>query len=275
MLASDLIPELRKVTANLFLSDLGSSEITLDITSLNSCQEAIDKFRPDWIVNCAAYTAVDKAEEEQAKAFEVNAIGPANLIQAIQGTSCNLLHVSSDYVFGGEKRDRPFSEEDSYAPCGMYGQSKRLGDEFLMRIAPSQVLIVRPSWLHGIHGPNFIDTMIRVSKTNDILRVVNDQIGSPTWTGWLSQVISKLMQKDARGIFHASSRGGISWYDFAAEIFKQAGIEIDLQTQTTEELGRPAPRPAYSTLDVTKLENFLGEEAISWRDCVSSHLGAR
>lgn len=291
MLAADLIEEFDRVGAELILSDLASGQTTsgreilpLDISNAGAVCDLVNSLKPHYILNCAAYTAVDKAEEQQELAFRVNALGPANLAQAVLANGkCCLIHISSDYVFGGElskERKRvPYLETEPYDACGIYGQSKRIGDEFLLRLAPEQTLIVRPSWLHGINGPNFVDTMLRIGKEKAAqgqpLKVVDEQVGSPTWSVWLASTIRKLIEKDARGVFHASSRGNISWYDFAKEIFSRAGIDVDLRTQTTLELGRKAPRPAYSTLDVSKLESFLNEAAISWQVCVSSHLKLR
>lgn len=292
MLAADLIAEFERAGAELVLTDInadlpvsGRELIPLDITNAKEVFDLVSSLKPNYILNCAAYTAVDKAEEEGEQAFRVNTLGPANLAQAARlNPDCCLAHVSSDYVFGGgqssEKEKRvPYLETGPYHACGIYGQSKRMGDEFLTRLAPLQTLIIRPSWLHGINGPNFVDTMLKVGREKaelgQPLKVVDDQVGSPTWTVWLASVIRKLIEKDARGVFHASSRGNISWHEFAKEIFLQARIKVDLRTQTTAELGRKAPRPAYSTLDVSKLENFLGERAISWQESVSSHLKLR
>jgi dTDP-4-dehydrorhamnose reductase len=285
MLAGDLIPLLRQQGAELSLFDIretaaaGESIRMLDITDAAAVRDVFQQIRPNWVVNCAAYTAVDKAETEYDKAFAINASALEHLALCARQSHATVLHLSTDYVFGGagggHKAGTPFAEEDAAAPCGIYGQSKRFGEDLLRWASEGEFLLVRTSWLHGIHGPNFVDTMLRVGKEQSMLKVVNDQIGSPTWTGWLAHVLLRLMERDARGVFHASSHGGISWYEFAREIFHQASMSVDVRPQTTAELDRPAPRPPYSVFQLGKLERFLGEACISWKECVTQHLLAR
>lgn len=283
MLAADLIPRARQRFAEVLLSDIRSDEATgvigADISEPGQVRDFLNQVRPDVVINCAAYTAVDKAETEYSLAFAVNAEAVGHIARAAKDIGALMVHISTDYVFGGRPRGRelrePYREDDVLAPCGIYGQSKRYGEDLLQHILPNQSLLVRTSWLHGVHGPNFIDTMLRIGSERSSLKVVNDQFGSPTWTGWLSDTLIRMLQREARGVFHASSRGGISWFDFAREIFRQSGMPIEVLPQTTEELNRPAPRPAYSVLDVTKLERLLGEVCMSWQDCVRHHLAAR
>lgn len=285
MLAGHLIPQLAAAEAGLVLTDVvtstrnGRTILPLNLTNPAAVKDAVSEIRPHWIINCAAYTKVDEAETAQEAAFAVNGNGPANLASAAKKAGARLLHISTDYVFGGTgadpNRTEPYREDDTPSPCGVYGQSKRFGDELVQSTLPDQSLIVRTSWLHGIHGPNFIDTILRLGKEREELSVVNDQIGSPTWADWLSSVIVELVARDARGLYHAASRGNISWFEFAKEICSQAGLPVVIKPQSTQELGRPAPRPAFSTLDVSKLEAFLGRECISWKDCVRAHLAAR
>ncbi len=282
MLGQDLQRALARTDARLVLADIrettnGAAVIPSDITDPKAVDAMVREAQPDWIVNCAAYTNVDQAESDYANAFAVNAIGPANLARALKKQGGKLLHISTDYVFGGGSAptpDRqPLSEDAPLAPCGIYGISKRFGDELTMSILPeTQYVIVRTSWLHGRNGPNFVRTMLRLGCEQPEIRVVDDQIGSPTWAGWLAVVIVELITRDATGIFNASSRGNISWYDFACEIFRQAGVQIRVNRWTTAELNRPTPRPAFSTLDVTKLEKFLGITCPDWRQDIASHL---
>ncbi len=283
MLAADLIAKLRGAGANLILSDSRlpaenrEAVELLDITSETTVANLVERRRPDWIVNCAAYTAVDLAETEYDLAMRVNALGVGNLAKAAKSLSIPMLHVSTDYVFGAKDRvgREPIAEEVAPSPCGIYGYSKFFGEQALQTILPAQFLLVRTSWLHGINGPNFVDTMLRLGKDKKSLKVVNDQFGSPTYSGWLANTLVKMIERDARGCYHASSNGGVTWFDFAREIFRQAGMTVDVQPQTTTELNRPAPRPPYSVLRVTKLEQLLGESCISWQACVSEHLAAR
>lgn len=282
MLARDLIPLLVDAGCKLELTDLRTGEIDnikvdcLNITNLRQVREAVESFLPHWIINCAAYTAVDQSESAQEEAFNVNAIGPANLAKAAKDFGSYLLHISTDYVFGrstvARNDHRPFTEDDIPDPCGIYGQSKRFGDELVLSLLPERSLIVRTSWLHGVNGPNFVNTILKIAKDKEEIKVVDDQIGSPTWSGWLSEVIVELLKRQVCGVYNVTSRGNISWFDFAKEIVTQSGLKTVVVPQATSELNRPAPRPAFSTLDISKLEKLLGRRCISWQDGLASHL---
>ncbi len=285
MLAGDLVPQLAAAGVELELVDVrrgqraGRTINALDITDEKAAKKAIQSAKPNWIVNCAAYTQVDNAEKEYDAAFNVNAAAVGSLARIAREARIPMMHISTDYVFGGAKAGSehrsPIAEDAPLSPCGIYGQSKRFGEDLLQSILPEQHLLVRTSWLHGIHGPNFIDTMLRLAGEKTSLKVVNDQHGSPTWTGWLASTLVKLLAKNARGVYHASSRGNITWFDFAKEIFHQAQLPMEILPQTSAELNRPAPRPPYSVLDVTKIERALGEVCISWQECIAQHLAAR
>lgn len=284
MLAHDIVERLSAAGASLILTDVressvGSAQVMrLDITNAAQVAEFVERERPAIIVNCAAYTAVDDAEKNLDLAIAINSIGPRNLALAAKGIGGMLVHFSTDYVFGNAcaagKARKPFTETDEPQPCGAYGQSKRLGDELVQAILPDNHLIVRTSWLHGAHGPNFVATILKLAGEREVIKVVDDQIGSPTWAGWLAEVVVRLLKRDARGVFHVSSRGNVSWFEFAREILRQAGLPTRVLPQTTEQLGRPAPRPPYSTFDVGKLESFLGEPCISWQEGIRRHLQA-
>lgn len=280
MLARELAPLLKERGAQVVLSARSPSEgaeLALDITDEAQTRSVVESVRPDSIINCAAYTKVDLAETDYQNALGVNAVGAANLAAAAKRAKSKLVHISTDYVFGNaslEKRE-PFVEEAPVSPCGMYGHSKRLGEDFIRSVYPEGSVIVRTSWLHGIHGNNFIDTMLRVGKERGEVKVVNDQFGSPTWTGWLSEVIIGLLEKNATGVFHASSEGEISWFDFAKEIFLQAQMPVNVLPQSTEELNRPAPRPPYSVLSSKKVESLLGIKPFSWKESIERHLEKR
>lgn len=284
MLGTDLVTHLKGARAISFITDCVAGDeksdqlVLLDITDEAAVREAVVEFQPEWIINCAAYTNVDKAEEEKEAAFMVNASGVENLAKVARDYRCKLLHVSTDYIYGGSseafREQVPYKEEDPPAACGVYGRSKLSGEELLVRTLPERHLIVRTSWLHGVAGPNFVHTILRLGKEREEIRVVDDQVGSPTWTWWLAEILLQLVGRDQRGVFNASSRGNISWYEFAREIVGQAGLELRIYPQTTEELNRPAPRPAYSTLDVTKLETCLGRPCLGWKEGVRGHLKA-
>ena len=232
MLAQDLIARLKEYKCSLSLLDIregtscGLPVKSIDITNESSLTTLIYESKPDIVINCAAYTKVDDAEKEQEAAYRINALGAAKLASAIRRLDDRdtvLVHYSTDYVFGGEDREevsnkgnRPISEGDVTCPVNVYGQSKRLGDEFVSRILPEQHLILRTSWLHGVSGPNFIDTMLRVGKSQKQVKVVNDQTGSPTWTGWLAEVTTSLLEKEQRGLFNATCAGGITWGEYAS-----------------------------------------------------------
>lgn len=285
MLAGDLVPLLQQKGARLYLTDIRDDrkwdqQITfLDITQPKAVRAIAKDFQPELIINCAAFTNVDAAETEQDIAFAVNARGPGNLASVARECNAKLLHLSTDYVFGGSssasRPRKPYGEEEIADPCGIYGHSKRFGDELIRGILPDSHIIVRTSWLHGLQGPNFIDTILKVGAEKDEIKVVDDQFGSPTWSEWLASILVSLIERDAQGTFHATSRGDISWCDLAKEIVKQAGHKARVVAQSTEALGRPAPRPAYSTLDVSKLEKFLGIRCPSWQADVAEHLTRR
>jgi len=280
MLATDLISLGNELGLKMILSDRetrqrnGRTFTPLDVTNPQDVNRVVALSKPKWIINCAAYTAVDAAEGEPARAYAVNSTGPRNLALAAQDFGANLLHLSTDYVFGGagNKRATPYLETDLPSPCGVYGKSKLEGEQWVNNLTHGKALIIRTSWLHGKHGRNFVDTMLALGRQQKVVSVVNDQIGSPTWTGWLAEIMLELVARDVRGIVHCSSRGDISWFDVAKEIFLQAGLPVEVQPQSTAELNRAAPRPAFSTLSVAKLEKLIERPCISWQENISLHL---
>ena len=291
MLAADVIPLLLARGVKLTLLDRVPGEkhglpvLGCDLTKESEVSASLAACKPQLILNLAAYTAVDAAEKEYNAAFAVNGMGPGFLARWCKKNSCRLIHVSTDYVFGGDEElkilRKPIPETRVTSPCGIYGESKRMGEELVLAHGADCSVIVRTSWLHGLNGPNFVDTIRRVlherknSPEKAPLRVVNDQFGSPTWCPWLATVLLDLAEKDAVGIFHACSHGDISWQDFAAAIAEIEKIDVPVLPQSSAELNRPAPRPPYSTLDVQKLESFLGRSAPSWREGLELHLAAR
>lgn len=224
----------------------------IDITDAVSTNEVVGASRPDLVINAAAYTNVDGCEAETEMAWTVNATGAGNLARACNDAGSPLIHVSTDYVFDGTK-GAPYLEDDPTAPLGEYGRSKLAGEEDVRAILDRH-LIVRTAWLFGAHGHNFVKTMLRLGRERKELKVVNDQTGSPTYAGHLAQAIRGLAEKnlDEPGVYHMTGSGQCTWFDFAAEIFSLAGIEVDLQPTTTAAFGSPAPRPAFSVLANTR-----------------------
>jgi dTDP-4-dehydrorhamnose reductase len=288
MLARDVVVSLAAKKANLFLFDIRASEVEnlsvsqLDITNASEFSSAVDRVNPNWIINCAAYTAVDLAETEYSKCFEINASALKSMSEVIYSKNlktqnkAKILHFSTDYLFGGNYLT-PIKEEALPYPCGIYGWSKHFGEEFLRTILPEDHLIIRTAWLHGLSGKNFIHTILRLASEKKRLKVVNDQIGSPTFAKWLSEVTVELIEKSIIGTVHATSRGGISWYDFAKYIVEESGLDVELQAQSSLEFvesskNKIAPRPKYSVLSVEKLESIIKRPSIDWKDGVREHL---
>ena len=247
----------------------------LDLSQPEQVRQVVRELQPQVIVNAAAYTAVDKAESEPELANTVNGTSPTVMAEEAQRLGAVLLSVSTDYVFDGQK-NTPYLEEDMTNPIGVYGQSKLLGEAGI-RSACDRHLILRTAWVYGTYGKgNFVKTMLRLGAEREELRVVIDQVGSPTWTGDLAQAIAqfvpKLLQGQAvPGTYHFTNSGAISWYDFAVAIFAEArtlGFPLKIQRVipiTTAEYPTPAKRPAYSVLSGQKTSNVLGSPAPHWQ----------
>ena len=220
----------------------------LDITNSKEVNTHFASNKIEYCINCAAYTAVDKAEEEFDKAFLINATAVKNLAEACKTSGTVLIHVSTDFVFDGTK-STPYTEEDTPNPISVYGKSKLKGEEYIQETLDSY-FIVRTSWLYSEYGNNFVKTMLRLSETRKQISVVNDQIGSPTYAGDLAEFILKIVSSEstAYGLYHYSNLGAISWYDFAVEIFRQFGKEIDVQPIKTKDYPTAAKRPKFSVL---------------------------
>lgn len=225
----------------------------VDITDTDSVRGVIARTSPAAVINCAAYTNVDACETDSENAWAVNAAGAGNIARACSEAGAKLIHISTDYVFDGSKGE-PYREDDPTSPLGEYGRGKLAGEELVREQLPQDHLIVRTAWLFGATGRNFVKTMLNLGRERDQLAVVNDQTGSPTYTGHLAQALKALAETrlDQPGIYHMTNSGSCTWYDFAAEIFHLAGIEVDLQPISSEEFGSPTPRPAYSVLANTR-----------------------
>lgn len=242
----------------------------LDITDSGAVRRALEAQRPDAVVNCAAYTDVDGAESDEAGAMEVNAHAPARLAAAAAEHGALVVHVSTDYVFDGAKRE-PYVESDSPRPLGAYGRSKLAGEQAVADAA-SRHAIVRSSWLFGHGGPNFVKTMLRLAAGDDEIRVVTDQVGCPTWTGHLAPALVVIAESQALGLHHVAASGQCSWHELAQEILRQAGIDRTVGTQRTADMARPAARPAYSVL---RSEREDTPTLAPWQDGLAAYLADR
>ena len=242
MLATDLVDSLR---------DAGVTDLLLvDRDQLDICDaSAVDKTVADVdvVINCAAYTAVDAAEEDEGTAFEINATGAGNLAEACARHGARLVHISTDYVFAGDASE-PYSEDAEPNPAGAYGRTKAAGEQ-AVRASGADALVVRTAWLYGRGGPCFPKTIARLVSERGSISVVDDQIGQPTWTRDVSAFIVRLLEADApAGIYHATSAGKCSWFDFATAIIASAGLSGAVEPTTSDKFPRPAPRPAWSVL---------------------------
>jgi len=242
----------------------------LDVTDPRAIEEVVDDFEPDVIVNCAAWSDVDGAEDDERGAHQVNDTGAALLAGAAARIGAAVLYPSSDYVFDGQGRT-PYLEEDMPAPIGAYGRSK-LGGEVSVAAANPRHFIVRTSWLYGLGGKNFVETMLRLGKERDEVLVVSDQRGCPTSCVDLADAISKLIESDRFGIHHIRGGGQCTWFDFAQEIFDQAGIETRVMAGSTRMLARRAPRPAFSVLGHSRSDAI---ELPPWQSSLRRYLDDR
>ncbi|MBB6635103.1 dTDP-4-dehydrorhamnose reductase [Cohnella thailandensis] len=223
----------------------------LDVTDLDAVLAMFGETRPEAVVHAAAYTKVDQAEAEPELAFKVNATGTRNVALAANKNGAKMAYVSTDYVFPG-MGEKPYYEYQETRPINVYGQSKRAG-EWLAAGLLSKLFIIRTSWLYGENGSNFVKTMLKLAEKGDPIRVVGDQIGSPTYTVDLAETIVRLLETEKYGTYHVSNSGSCSWFEFAEKIFELTGLAVDLSAVTSDQFKRPAPRPAYSVLDHSEL----------------------
>ncbi|MBR3381707.1 MAG: dTDP-4-dehydrorhamnose reductase [Clostridia bacterium] len=247
----------------------------LDITDRDSVCQIISGARPDAVIHCAAWTAVDAAEEPENrdKVFAVNAEGTRNIAEACRAVDCKMLYISTDYVFDGHGTEPWEPDQIDYAPLNVYGQSKLEGEQAVRELL-EKYFIVRTAWVFGRNGNNFVKTMLRVGKTHDTVRVVNDQIGTPTYTPDLARLLVDMIRTEKYGTYHATNEGGfISWYDFACEIFRLADITTNTIPVTTEEYGlSKAKRPYNSRLGKEKLTVSGFERLPGWKDALRRYM---
>ncbi|HBM99558.1 MAG TPA: dTDP-4-dehydrorhamnose reductase [Ruminococcus sp.] len=249
--------------------------VQLDITDKDAVRKVITEIKPDAVIHCAAWTAVDMAEDDDKveKVRAVNAGGTQNIADACKEIDCKMLYLSTDYVFDGQGNEAWQPDCKDYKPLNVYGQTKLEG-ELAVSSTLEKYFIVRIAWVFGLNGKNFIKTMINVGKTHDEVRVVNDQIGTPTYTYDLAKLLVDMCETEKYGYYHATNEGGyISWYDFACEIFKQAGYTTKVNPVTTEEYGiSKAKRPFNSRLDKSKLSENGFELLPTWKDALQRYL---
>lgn len=242
----------------------------LDITDRAAVHETVLKFKPHLIINCAAFTRVDECEEKKDLAFAVNGTGVGHLAEAAYQVGAGLVHFSTDYIFDGTKRF-PYEEEDPACPISVYGASKWEG-ECLVRKYLQAYLIVRTQWLYGEGGTHFVKTILNLAKKMAVLKVVDDQIGSPTWTEDLSRATLALIERGATGVYHLANSGQCSWYTFASKIVQEAGLPVKVIPCATAEFPRPARRPTYSVLSTSKATATLGKSLPTWESALKNFI---
>lgn len=268
-LGYDVVKELEKRGHTAVGVDIGE----MDITDVASVKRVMGDVNPDAVIHCAAWTAVDAAEDNGDKVFLVNAKGTENIAKECKALGCKMMYISTDYVFDGQGEKPWLPDCKSYKPLNIYGQSKLEGELAVVN-ALEKYFIVRIAWVFGKNGNNFIKTMLKLGKTHDTLRVVNDQIGTPTYTFDLARLLADMIETEKYGYYHATNEGGyISWYEFATEIFRQAGYNVKVLPVTTAEYGQSkAKRPFNSRLDKGKLGEMGFNPLPDWRDALKRYL---
>jgi dTDP-4-dehydrorhamnose reductase len=242
----------------------------MDITKPELVEQVISQSKVDVVMHGAAYTAVDAAEDNEAICRKINAEGTGNIARVCKKLDIPMVYISTDYVFDGQGQ-RPWEPQDHRSPLNVYGQTKYEGELEVEKL--DKFFIVRIAWVFGVNGKNFIRTMLNLSKTHDTLSVVNDQIGSPTYTYDLSRLLVDMMETDKYGIYHATNEGLCSWYEFACEIFRQAGAKVKVNPVTTEEYGvSRAKRPFNSRMSKDKLDEMGFERLPKWQDALARYL---
>lgn len=262
--------ELQKMLKDSTEYELINTDVAeLDITNLTDVLAFVEDVMPYAIINCAAHTGVDACETQIDLAYKINAIGPRNLAIAATKVQAKIVHVSTDYVFSGDG-SRPYTEFDEVGPVGIYGKSKRAGEDFVKEFS-SQYFIIRTAWLYG-DGNNFVKTMLRLSATNPEVRVVCDQFGTPTSAYELAKAICYLVPSDNYGVFHGTCEGSCNWAEFAQEIFRLAGKDTKVIPIPSSEYVTPAKRPAYSIMENRMLKLTTDFEFADWKEAISRYM---
>ncbi|MCU0257800.1 MAG: dTDP-4-dehydrorhamnose reductase [Solirubrobacteraceae bacterium] len=244
---------------------------TLDISDRAALDEALADLDPDVVVNCAGWTDVDGAEEHEAQALHVNGTAPGVLAAATAAAGVRVVHVSTDYVFPGDASE-PYVESSPTGPRSAYGRTKLAGEHAVAAANPDHV-IARTAWLFGLHGKNFVDTMLALGAERETLRVVDDQTGCPTWAGHLAPALITLAEREATGLFHTAGGGSCTWFELAREALAATGSPCRVEPTTTDEFPRPAPRPAYSVLATERAAD--GVVLPPWREGLAGYLAER
>lgn len=252
---------------------IGLAREDLDVTRADEVRRRVGAEAPDWVAHCAAFTAVDRAEEQPEEAFALNAESAGAVARAAAAAGAHFLLPSTDFVFDGE-RHRPYAPDADTNPRSVYGSSKLRG-ELLSRSAGAPCLIARTSWLYGAGGSNFVDMVIQKSLDGVPLRIVSDQVGRPTWTGSLAEALLDLMEAGEEGTTHVADRGTASWYELASHALRVADVPGALTPVSTAEWGAPAERPAYSVLCLEDVERRLGRAMPDWRESLAHHVAER
>jgi dTDP-4-dehydrorhamnose reductase len=265
-LGKDVLLELERKNHQAY----GLDRQQLDITIEEDVIAYISEVKPDVILHCAAYTNVDAAEENEDAAYAVNAAGTEYLAKAASQNGAKMLYVSTDYVFDGSANE-PYEVDEPTKPLGAYGRTKLAGEQLLQKHL-NEFFIVRTAWVFGIHGNNFVKTMLRLGKERGEVGVVHDQVGSPTYTVDLAQFMVELMETDKFGVYHATNSGICSWYEFAVEIFKQAELDVKVNPLTTDQFPRPAARPKYSVLSKKRIEQEGLKPLRDWKKALAAFL---
>ena len=269
-LGTDVMAELKSNN----IEAVGIDREELDIVDAKACEEFFDKAnaekRIDAVIHCAAYTAVDKAEDEQELSYNINALGTKNIATACKKFDMKLMYISTDYVFNGQG-ERPWEPDDERQPLNVYGKTKYEGELFLEEITKKYFIVII-AWVFGIAGNNFIKTMLKLAKERDSLTVVDDQIGSPTYTADLSKLLVSMIQTDKYGRYHATNEGYCSWYEFAKEIFKVAGVTINVAPVDSSAYPAKAKRPANSRMEKKKLDEMGFKRLPSWQDATRRYI---
>jgi dTDP-4-dehydrorhamnose reductase len=266
MLGSDLFLKL-----NMEHEVIGLDKEEIDIVSASECKAAIKDINPEIVINAAAYTNVDGCEMAKDECFAVNAEAVKNIAETCRNKNICIIHFSTDYVFDGTSK-QPYKEDHQCNPVNTYGASKMAGERYLRSLSDNHILI-RTSWLYGIKGKNFVQTILDKAKTTKKLTVVDDQVGSPTYTKDLAAAVDLLIEQNIKGIFHITNRGSCSWYQFAVKILQESGLDdVEVAPIKSDQLQRPAKRPAYSVLSMQKFIQTTGKTMQPWQLALQDYL---